>query len=68
MDLPRVERTLQVFSSFAEAEESDRQYWWSQTAEARMAHLEELRRIAYGYDPATSRLQRFLEVVERPGR
>ena len=43
---------------------NDRQYWMSKTPEERFAALELLRQIAYGYDPATERLQRVLEVVK----
>ena len=43
---------------------NDRQYWLSKTPEERFEALELLRQIAYGYDPATARLQRILEVIE----
>ena len=43
---------------------TDRQYWMSKTPAERFEALELLRQIAYGYDPATARLQRVLEVVE----
>lgn len=39
-------------------------YWATKTPEERMAALEFMRVIAYGYDPATARLQRLLEVAE----
>ena len=55
-----------VFEVYALGEEpSDRPYWLSQTAEARFAALELQRQIVYGYDPATTRLQRILEITER---
>lgn len=41
------------------------EYWLSQPAEKRWKAAEYLRQMAYGYDPATARLQRVLEVVER---
>jgi len=43
---------------------NDRQYWLSKTPDERFEALEILRQIAYGYDPATERLQRVLEVVK----
>jgi hypothetical protein len=43
---------------------SDRQYWLSKTPAERFEALELLRQIAYGYDPATERLQRLLEIAE----
>ncbi|MGA2589248.1 MAG: hypothetical protein ABSH32_04985 [Bryobacteraceae bacterium] len=39
-------------------------YWQSKSPEERMEALELLRQISYGYDPATSRLQRVFEVAE----
>ena len=42
----------------------ERAYWRSKTPLERLEALELLRRIHYGYDPATERLQRVLEVVE----
>lgn len=43
---------------------NDRQYWLSKTPEERFEALEVLRQIAYGYDPATARLQRVLEITQ----
>lgn len=46
------------------ARSNDRQYWMSKTPEERFEALELLRQIAYGYDPATARLQRVFEVAK----
>jgi hypothetical protein len=46
------------------ARTSDRAYWLSRPPAERWEALELLRQIAYGYDPATARLQRVLEIVE----
>jgi hypothetical protein len=43
----------------------EKQYWLSKTREERLEAVEYLRQMAYGYDPATTRLQRVLEVVKR---
>ena len=43
--------------SRAEAEKEDRVYWHSKTPAERLAAAEQLRQIAYGYDPATARIQ-----------
>ena len=43
---------------------NDRQYWLSKTPGERFEALEILRQIAYGYDPATERLQRVFEVAK----
>ena len=53
-----------VLSSFEEADVADKVYWHSKTPQERMAALELMRQINYGYDPTTERLQRVLEVVE----
>ncbi|MGA2136208.1 MAG: hypothetical protein ABSH50_28285 [Bryobacteraceae bacterium] len=42
----------------------DKAYWQAKSPQERMAALELLRQIIYGYDPATTRLQRVFEVVE----
>ena len=44
---------------------NDREFWLSRTPEERFAACEFLRQMNYGYDPATTRLQRFLEILER---
>ncbi len=53
-----------VLSSFQEADEADKAYWHSKSPQERMAALELMRQINYGYDPTTERLQRVLEVAE----
>jgi hypothetical protein len=60
----RMDKTAFSVMSFAEAADEDRTFWWSKTPEERLAALELLRQIHYGYDPATARLQRVLTVVE----
>jgi hypothetical protein len=45
-------------------EPDEKAYWRSKTPHERLAAVEEMRQIIYGYDPSTSRLQRLLEVVE----
>lgn len=53
-----------VRSSFEEADADDKAYWHSKTPQERMAALELMRQIHYGYDPTTERLQSVLEIVE----
>jgi hypothetical protein len=45
-------------------ETSDREYWRAKSPEERMQALELMRQMIYGYDPATTRLQRVFEIVE----
>jgi hypothetical protein len=63
----QIDKTAFSVMSFAEAAEEDRTFWRSKTPEERLAALELLRQIHYGYDPATTRLQRVLEIVELGG-
>ena len=61
---------LEIFDSFEEADEADRQYWRSKSPVERMESLERIRGIAWGYDSdAKSRpqFQRVVEVVELRG-
>jgi hypothetical protein len=45
------------------SEGDDRQYWLRRSPMERLEALEQLRQVTYGYDPATARLQRLLEVA-----
>ena len=60
----KMDKTAFAVLSLAEAAEADRTYWWSKTPEERLAALELMRQIHYGYDPSTERLQRVLTIVE----
>jgi hypothetical protein len=57
-----------VFTSSAEGETANRAYWHSRTPQERLAALELMRQKAYGYDPATARLQRVLEITQHKKR
>ena len=57
-DYAAVERMIE------EAETIGPAYWHSRTPQERVWALELMRQKAYGYDPATTRLQRVLEVVD----
>ncbi len=46
----------------------DRLHWWRQSPEARMAALEMMRQVVFGYDPPAGRLQRLLEITQRASR
>ena len=58
-----MDRTTLTVASLADPPD-DKAYWQSKTPAERMAALEFLRVVSYGYDPTTARLQRVLEVVE----
>ena len=63
LDEYRIDRSAMEVTTVT-ARHSDRQYWMSRTPAERFEALELLRQLAYGYDPATARLQRVFEVTE----
>ena len=63
----RVDRSV-VITGSAFGESDEKAFWLSKTPLERLEALEYLREVAFGYDPATSRLQRVLETAEFPPR
>jgi hypothetical protein len=64
IDTVRMDKT--AFSVGRLGDEGDEKaYWQSKTPEERLAAVELMRQIAYGYDPSTTRLQRILSVTRR---
>lgn len=61
----RVDRS--AFSVVSRDQEHDdiKRYWRSKTPYERLEAVEMTRQILYGYDPATTRLQRVLEIATR---
>jgi hypothetical protein len=55
-------------NSFAECEAEDKAFWLSQSPQARLRHIEELRRMNYGHARATARLQRVIEFTQQTWR
>jgi hypothetical protein len=64
----RVARSGVEITTHAEAERTDREFWFSQTPVERLRHLEALRELNYGPEVINQRLQRVLTVLERPRR
>jgi hypothetical protein len=60
-----IDRSAFSVIALGEEDEDDRNYWLGKTPHERLEGVETIRRILYGYDPATVRLQRVLEVVEQ---
>jgi type II secretory pathway pseudopilin PulG len=60
-------RTLEV-TTHSQAEQNDRQYWFSRTPIERLQHVEALRELNYGPDVLNQRLQKVLAVLERSRR
>jgi hypothetical protein len=51
--------------SLQEQDEEEKRYWRSKSPHERLLAVEETRQMLYGYDPASTRLQRVLEVAQR---
>ena len=58
----------EVEKMIEEAEAVGPSYWHSRTPEERVWAMEVMRQKAYGYDPATTKLQRVLEFATREPR
>ena len=63
IDFDHIDRTAFSVVSLHD-EPDDKAYWLSKTPAERMQAMEYMRQIAYGYDPATERLQRVFEVAQ----
>lgn len=62
---PKLDRSVFSVVSLEEADSDEMEFWLSKTPYERLDALETLRQIFYGYDPATTRLQRVLEITQR---
>jgi hypothetical protein len=51
--------------SLDEQDADEKRYWGSKTPHERLEAVELTRQLLYGYDPATARLQRILEIAQR---
>ena len=65
---PKIDRTAFSVIKMEDQEEDLKRYWHSKTPRERLEAVELMRQLNYDYDPATDRVQRVLEVVERPRR
>ena len=61
--LPRLDRSAFSVVSLEDSD-NDLDYWLTRTPAERLAAIELNRRMVYGHDRATSRLQRIFEVAE----
>ena len=62
MDMQRLDKNVFSVGSLKE-EPDEKSFWNKKTPLERLEATEIMRRINYGYDSATARLQRFFEVV-----
>lgn len=63
LNLPRMDKTVLEIGMLSH-EPDDREYWLAATVDERLEAMEYLRMINYDYDPATTRLQRVLEITQ----
>ena len=63
-NLPKLDRSAFVVSTLHEPSD-EKSYWLSKSPYARLEAIEQIRQLVYGYDPATTRFQRILEIAER---
>jgi len=63
--LPKLDKTAFSVTTLDKNDEDEKAYWLSKTPFERLDAVETMRQIVYGYDPTTTRLQRFLEVTQR---
>ena len=64
-EIGKVDRTKFSVIRLEDKDRTDREYWRSKTPTERLEAVELMRQMLYGYDPATARLQRVLEIVKR---
>jgi hypothetical protein len=62
--IPKLDKTSLVITSLTESS-GEKEFWLSKSPNERLAAIETMRQILYGYDPLTTRLQRVLEVTQR---
>ena len=63
---PRLDKSaFKIFSSFEEVNREDKEYWHASTPQERLQYMELLRRINHG-SAVIARLQRVLDIAERP--
>jgi len=59
----RFDKTAFTVASLSDPPD-EKQYWLSKTPAERLQTIELMRQIIYGYNPATTRLQRVFEVTQ----
>lgn len=64
-EIGKVDRTKFSVIRLEDKDRADREYWLGKTPTERLEAVELMRQMLYGYDPATARLQRVLEIVKR---
>ena len=65
MSFNYIDKTQISILSHSELIKQDIHFWKSKSPQDRIAAIELMRQINFGYDPTTERLQRFLTIAER---
>ena len=60
-----IDRSAFSVVSFDDQDEDEKRYWQKKSPHERLEAVETTRQVLYGYNPASIRLQRVLEVTER---
>ncbi|GAB4496261.1 MAG: hypothetical protein OHK0052_05920 [Anaerolineales bacterium] len=63
-NVPKIDKTALSISSLHETSD-EIAYWLTKAPQERLAAIEIMRQIVYGYHPSTTRLQRILTIAER---
>ena len=63
--LPKIDKTAFSVSTLEQNDEDEKAYWFSKTPYERLDAVETMRQIIYGYDPATMRIEKVLEITQR---
>jgi len=63
VDSLKLDKTAFTIAALSD-EADEKSYWLSKTAYERLAAIEIMRQIIYGYNPSTIRLQRVLAVAQ----
>lgn len=58
-----MDRTAFPVVSLKEQDEDEKRYWHDKSPHERLLAVEKTRQMIHGYDPASTRLQRVLEVA-----
>ncbi len=61
MEWDKLDKTAFSVCDLAD-QDDDLEYWLSRTPQERLAAVEFLRQLTYGYNPATARMERVLEI------
>lgn len=65
VDTARMDKSVFEIKPMSE-QGDDRAYWAAKTPLERLAALEFMRQVMYGYDPSTERIQRILTIAQQP--